>query len=52
MKAIVQDTYSSTAVLEFRDIAPPVPKDNEVLVRAHAAGLHRGTGTSCPACRT
>jgi hypothetical protein len=33
MKAIVQDTYGSTAVREFRDIAPPVPKDNEVLVR-------------------
>jgi len=29
-------------VLEFRDIDQPVPKDNEVLVRVHAAGLHRG----------
>jgi NADPH:quinone reductase-like Zn-dependent oxidoreductase len=42
MKAIVQDTYGSTDVLEFRDIDQPVPKDNEVLVRVHAAGLHRG----------
>jgi NADPH:quinone reductase-like Zn-dependent oxidoreductase len=42
MKAIVQDTYGSTEVLEFRDIDRPVPKDNQVLIRVHAAGLHRG----------
>jgi NADPH:quinone reductase-like Zn-dependent oxidoreductase len=42
MKAIVQDTYGSTEVLELRDIAKPVPKDDEVLVRVHAAGLDRG----------
>ena len=42
MKAIVQDTYGLTDVLEFRDIDQPVPKGNEVLVRVHAAGLHRG----------
>jgi NADPH:quinone reductase-like Zn-dependent oxidoreductase len=42
MKAIVQDTYGSTDVLELRDIDKPVPKDNEVLIRVHAAGLHRG----------
>ena len=42
MKAIVQDTYGSTDVLKFADIDRPVPKDNEVLIRVHAAGLHRG----------
>jgi NADPH:quinone reductase-like Zn-dependent oxidoreductase len=42
MKAIVQDTYGSTDVLELRDIDQPVPTDNQVLVRVHAAGLHRG----------
>jgi NADPH:quinone reductase-like Zn-dependent oxidoreductase len=42
MKAIVQDTYGSTDVLELREIDRPVPTDNEVLVRVHAAGLHRG----------
>jgi NADPH:quinone reductase-like Zn-dependent oxidoreductase len=42
MKAIVQDTYGSTDVLELRDIDKPVPKDNEVLIQVHAAGLHRG----------
>ena len=42
MKAIVQDTYGSTEVLELRDLAKPAPKDGEVLVRVHAAGLDRG----------
>jgi NADPH:quinone reductase-like Zn-dependent oxidoreductase len=42
MKAIVQDTYGTTDVLELRDIDQPVPKDNEVLVQVRAAGLHRG----------
>jgi len=42
MKAIVQDTYGSTEVLKFADIDRPVPKDNEVLLRVQAAGLHRG----------
>jgi NADPH:quinone reductase-like Zn-dependent oxidoreductase len=42
MKAIVQDTYGSTDVLELRDIDKPEIADDEVLVRVHAAGLHRG----------
>jgi NADPH:quinone reductase-like Zn-dependent oxidoreductase len=42
MKAIVQDTYGSADVLELRDIDKPGLKDDEVLVRVHAAGLDRG----------
>jgi NADPH:quinone reductase-like Zn-dependent oxidoreductase len=42
MQAIVQHTYGSTDVLALTDIDTPVPKDNEVLVRVHAAGLDRG----------
>jgi len=42
MKAIVQDRYGRVDVLELRDIARPVPKDDEVLVRVHAGGLDRG----------
>jgi len=42
MQAIVQDTYGFTEVLELRDIDRPVPTDNQVLVRVHAAGLDRG----------
>jgi NADPH:quinone reductase-like Zn-dependent oxidoreductase len=42
MKAVVQDTYGSADVLELRDVDRPVPTGDEVLVRVHAAGLHRG----------
>jgi NADPH:quinone reductase-like Zn-dependent oxidoreductase len=42
MKAIVQDRYGDLNALDFRDIDQPVPSDNEVLVRLHAAGLDRG----------
>jgi NADPH:quinone reductase-like Zn-dependent oxidoreductase len=42
MKAIVQDTYGSTDVLQFRDIDMPTIADDEVLVRVHAAGVDRG----------
>jgi NADPH:quinone reductase-like Zn-dependent oxidoreductase len=42
MKAIVQDTYGSTDVLQPRDIDRPRIADDEVLVRVHAAGVDRG----------
>ncbi|MGH3330044.1 MAG: NAD(P)-dependent alcohol dehydrogenase [Nocardioidaceae bacterium] len=42
MKAIVQDTYGSTDVLELRDIDMPEIADDEVLVRVQAAGVDRG----------
>ena len=42
MKAIVQDRYGGPEVLAFRDIDQPIPKDNEVLVKVQAAGVHRG----------
>ncbi|HEX7186585.1 MAG TPA: NAD(P)-dependent alcohol dehydrogenase [Actinomycetes bacterium] len=42
MKAIVQDTYGSTDVLQLRDIDRPEIADNEVLVRVRAAGVDRG----------
>lgn len=40
MKAIVQDRYGSPDVLELREIDDPVAKDDEVLVRVHAASVH------------
>jgi NADPH:quinone reductase-like Zn-dependent oxidoreductase len=41
MKAIVQDRYGSPAdVLRLGDIDEPVIKDDEVLVRVHAASVH------------
>lgn len=42
MKAIVQDSYGSTDVLELKDVDPPVLTANDVLIRVHAAGLDRG----------
>jgi NADPH:quinone reductase-like Zn-dependent oxidoreductase len=42
MRAIVQDTYGSTDVLELRNIDRPEIADDEVLVRVHAAGVDRG----------
>ena len=43
MQAIAQDHYGSPhKVLEFRDMAKPVVKDDEVLLRVHAASIHVG----------
>jgi NADPH:quinone reductase-like Zn-dependent oxidoreductase len=42
MKAVVQDTYGSPDVLELKEIDKPAPKDNDVLVRVHAAGVDPG----------
>jgi NADPH:quinone reductase-like Zn-dependent oxidoreductase len=43
MKAIVQRTYGAPqAVLALQDIAKPVVKDDEALVRVHAASVHVG----------
>jgi NADPH:quinone reductase-like Zn-dependent oxidoreductase len=41
MKAIVRDAYGPPDVLELRDIDIPEIKDDEVLVRVHAAGVGR-----------
>jgi NADPH:quinone reductase-like Zn-dependent oxidoreductase len=40
MKAIVQDKYGSTDVLELREIGEPTPRDNEVLVQVRGASVH------------
>jgi NADPH:quinone reductase-like Zn-dependent oxidoreductase len=40
MKAIVAHKYGSPQVLEFEDVEKPTPKDDEVLVRIHAASLN------------
>jgi NADPH:quinone reductase-like Zn-dependent oxidoreductase len=43
MKAIVQDTYGSAKdVLELQEVDKPAVKDDEVLVRVHAASIHIG----------
>jgi NADPH:quinone reductase-like Zn-dependent oxidoreductase len=42
MKAIVQMRYGSPDVLQLKDIDRPVVKDEEVLVRVHAAAVNIG----------
>jgi NADPH:quinone reductase-like Zn-dependent oxidoreductase len=42
MKAIVQMRYGPPDVLQLKDIDKPVVKNDEVLVRAHAATVNIG----------
>ena len=42
MKAIVQMRYGSPDVLQLKDIDKPVVKDDEVLIRVHAAAVNIG----------
>ncbi|HEY0799840.1 MAG TPA: alcohol dehydrogenase catalytic domain-containing protein, partial [Steroidobacteraceae bacterium] len=40
MKAIVYRCYGSPDVLKLEDIAKPAPKDDQMLVRVHAASVN------------
>lgn len=42
MKAIVQDVYGPSEVLELRDVDRPAAAEDEVLVRVRAAGVDQG----------
>src|SRR6184192_244819 len=42
MKAVVQDTYGTSEVLELREIAKPEIGEGDVLVRVRAAGVNPG----------
>jgi NADPH:quinone reductase-like Zn-dependent oxidoreductase len=40
MKALIRDAYGSPDVLEVRDVPAPVPSEDELLVRVHAASIN------------
>ena len=41
MRAVVHDRYGPPEVLRVDEVAPPVPQENEVLVRVHASTVTR-----------
>jgi NADPH:quinone reductase-like Zn-dependent oxidoreductase len=42
MRAVVYEKYGPPDVLELRDVAKPVPKNDEVLVKVHATSVTAG----------
>jgi NADPH:quinone reductase-like Zn-dependent oxidoreductase len=41
MKAVVYTAYGSPEVLQFQEVATPIPKDDEALIKLHATSVNR-----------
>ena len=44
MKAIVYHKYGSPDVLQMEEVEKPAPKENQVLVKVHAASINAVIG--------
>lgn len=42
MKAIVYKNYGSPDVLQMEEVEKPTPKENQVLIKVHAASINAG----------
>ncbi len=40
MKAVVYTKYGSPDVLQFKEVEKPAPKDDDVLIKVHAASIN------------